>query len=1219
MINSERPYRVHLSAIFIISIISVIACYKIIFTEGLILYGDFTFPTSIQRFFDMHYPLWNQYGSTNSFQFISRLAVRGIPLILGNFLGISAGLFYKLMVLSTMILSGLSMYFAFFYLITPSRSSIKKISTVALIISLIYMFNFKAIQTISWPILYFGYAIAPITLVCFIKLVSTSNVRYAMIVAFLMTLMAGSPHYLVFIALLMVSWLVYYAIIHKFKNLQKSMELIFICLIMFLLTSLFWILPYVYASICGSSPAPEYVVTSETVDMLSRNSETINTFRLTDIWWQHTSLTPENKALQNIWTFSSFIVPILGFSSLLVSKRKYWKYSMFFSLISVILVFLSTGTNNNLSFIYSWIISELPFSWLFRTPNKLTMILAMMYSFLCGITLMYIYENNWIKKIATYSILIVLFGLSVSFMASGYLYGIFTPVQIPEEYYDVNNFISGYQGEYKVLWLPLDYSKGTNWASGKLVGPIDILSSSIPTIAAFNINSKNYLNYVFDTLIENKSYAINKSINFLNVRYIIFHDDVGSYEKYNIKEKLLTQSGIVLQENNNFIYAFENPAYTKHASIPVQNIGILGGLNKFTSINNIEHFEPSISAIFFYDQFDYDEYIRYFNIVILDNPPIFSFFNNRYLIKPFDSTNHHDPKRMWSKASTANPLHGDILPYFERFGIENRDFDYGKGLVLTWTNSIIGPTVNLNDKDLWQRYDFESSLDGWDVNAKDIQTISQNDEAHSGKKSIQSTLIDSKRGWKVISSPFIPATYSIPYGWKFYVKGENAHVVHAKMVEYDKDKKFLTAKQVLSIGSETFDWKDVTFDYKPEDKRTQYIQFQIWHGHETTQPLPNKIWLDDVRVYDLTKYLEPVTLDMDVNIEKDGAYELFVRYFRNKDGGAIDIAMDGQSVQKINTYDQLNKFVWKKVNTLDLKKGKHKLTLTNLEGFNAVNIFALIPSDEYADMEKKTEELLEGKRLMYVFEGESDLYRTGANTSKKYGGEASNGEVLELNRNSTIWQTVSIMRSGLYRMALKIKGDLNVKIDDNSYKASSNNTDYAYIGPLYFEKGDHNMEITQRNGEVSDLDVVWLYSTDNENETLDDIFIVNETPATVNEYNKHDPTLYNIKVNAKKPFMLSFAESYDPLWYAEVTKRNGIETKSEKVRPVPLYSVINGFWINQTGDLEIKIEYGPQKWFYVGAAISLTALLLCVIYLVYDWRRGRRKKKETTETGKKKQ
>ena len=84
--------------------------------------------------------------------------------------------------------------------------------------------------------------------------------------------------------------------------------------------------------------------------------------------------------------------------------------------------------------------------------------------------------------------------------------------------------------------------------------------------------------------------------------------------------------------------------------------------------------------------------------------------------------------------------------------------------------------------------------------------------------------------------------------------------------------------------------------------------------------------------------------------------------------------------------------------------------------------------------------------------------------------------------------------------------------------------------------------------------------------------------------------------------MLVFAEAYDPLWEARVYKNGELV---EKVRSIPVYGVVNGFWINETGNLTVVIRYVPQDWFELGLKISATTFALCVFYLVWDWRRGR--------------
>jgi len=87
--------------------------------------------------------------------------------------------------------------------------------------------------------------------------------------------------------------------------------------------------------------------------------------------------------------------------------------------------------------------------------------------------------------------------------------------------------------------------------------------------------------------------------------------------------------------------------------------------------------------------------------------------------------------------------------------------------------------------------------------------------------------------------------------------------------------------------------------------------------------------------------------------------------------------------------------------------------------------------------------------------------------------------------------------------------------------------------------------------------------------------------------------------------MLSFAESYDPLWEAKIYKGGKL---IKKIKSIPLYAVINGFWIDETGDLEIKIRYKPQDWFEKGLIVSGLTFVGCLGYLGYDWRKGKKKR-----------
>jgi hypothetical protein len=72
---------------------------------------------------------------------------------------------------------------------------------------------------------------------------------------------------------------------------------------------------------------------------------------------------------------------------------------------------------------------------------------------------------------------------------------------------------------------------------------------------------------------------------------------------------------------------------------------------------------------------------------------------------------------------------------------------------------------------------------------------------------------------------------------------------------------------------------------------------------------------------------------------------------------------------------------------------------------------------------------------------------------------------------------------------------------------------------------------------------------------------------------------------------------------ARVDKIDGKSTKAEKIYSTKLYLATNGFLINQTGNLEIIIEYEPQKWFNIGLVVSITTISIYIVYLIYNWRK----------------
>ena len=572
------------------------------------------------------------------------------------------------------------------------------------------------------------------------------------------------------------------------------------------------------------------------------------------------------------------------------------------------------------------------------------------------------------------------------------------------------------------------------------------------------------------------------------------------------------------------------------------------------------------------------------------------------LLQPFHVTLRGAPKYFWSRASAEDLPHGEWHSYLEKLDIQNWQSDYGYGLAFTWSRFYIPSTLKPSNKDL---------IINWSFNNRSLCLIWETYTPSKQFNAIQELicyngilmvkLYNSTWGWKTIKSPLIPIDSNHAYRFVIKIRGINAQGVHVKIAEFNSNRRLIDVKYVKSVGGGTFDWKEVVFDYVPSSSGVRYVQLQIWHGHLTDKPLPNIIMIDYVKVYDVTRYAKRVTLDMPFDVPRSGDYKIFVRYFESQKGGAIRIYLDGKLIAEVSTVSQLNRFVRRDLGTFSLEAGRHVIMLENVEGFNAVNVFVLIPVDEYNKLVKEFEKILENKTIIYLFEAESDMFRTKAKIVKDI--NASNGEMLHLKPSGYAWQRFEIVKNGYYMIAVRLNGGARIVIDNNSFKISSSDFAFHYLGPIYLEKGEHIIRIEALNKPLY-LDIVWIYSVKSPSSrmAIEDLFKVKEKPAKVIHYERNDPTLWRAEVVAKKPFMLVFAEGYDPLWEARVYKDGRLV---EKVRSIPVYGVINGFWINATGNLTIVIRYVPQDWFELGLKISATTFALCVFYLIWDWRRGR--------------
>lgn len=185
------------------------------------------------------------------------------------------------------------------------------------------------------------------------------------------------------------------------------------------------------------------------------------------------------------------------------------------------------------------------------------------------------------------------------------------------------------------------------------------------------------------------------------------------------------------------------------------------------------------------------------------------------------------------------------------------------------------------------------------------------------------------------------------------------------------------------------------------------------------------------------------------------------------------------------------------------------------------------------------------------------------------------------------WHNIIVLYDGL---------SVKVYVDGNMLFFSYENKEIfdLHKSVVYIGRSDKN--------ELSYSDKIGFVEIGQPYGTINDIYSDNlregfQFNAYIRNYTRISPVEWSLRVDASKPFMLCFAEHFDVFWEAEVYKDGKI---IDSVDSVPIYRLINGFWIDTTGDnIEIRIKYKPQSFFQSGMIISIVTLLACIGYTIY--------------------
>ena len=319
--------------------------------------------------------------------------------------------------------------------------------------------------------------------------------------------------------------------------------------------------------------------------------------------------------------------------------------------------------------------------------------------------------------------------------------------------------------------------------------------------------------------------------------------------------------------------------------------------------------------------------------------------------------------------------------------------------------------------------------------------------------------------------------------------------------------------------------------------------------------------------------------EMDMPLSVENGTELWAKVLMWDQGGTIDFKVNGQTIKSLNTLSSAHYMRWVNLGNLTAG-GDTLLTLSSVDGSNYVDeVMAVSPADL-----QEASEILARSKVTYLLT--NDGYTAGS---------INHTAVLSpLAPGSSVSRSLDIVKSSQYALWLNFTGNLTLTIADRTYRVDSNGQQLERLVIGELNASSYPLTITAVN--ASALGDIWLTS-DVDSLTFQDALLGTKNTTVVVDYQGLSSTSWKATVNSTAPFMLTIAQPYDNGWVAYV---NGQKVSSE-----PVYSILNGFWINQTGVVEISIVYVPQQEFQAGVDIAIVFMLASIGVIVIVFARAR--------------
>lgn len=1120
--NKIFTYRYDFFAIVFMYLV-IIWFMSSLFFKGHIVFSDIDIPFDSKRYMEEIFGLWNGRWSSPSMLNMPRLFYASIPYGISAIFGFQGEVFLKSFLLLILFSSSTTMYLFGKRLVSIYISKEFNFFKIFALISggLFYALNPWVVFRIQHIYLLCGYSMFPLVLMIFFNIFDPKfqkqlipnyyifnrtlykkNIKDIIALAIVFSFLSGGIHYFfysaIYLPILGFLILAKNLIVYRKYGFEKLKFFIinFLKKILwfvgfFMLFNFFWFGMYFGSILLGTSASQHNINVIDTLSMFSKHSSLKNVLYMISYWWPMFDLT---KLPFTFYLGGGVIIFAITLSMLL----RAYKYNivLMFSFLSVVFIILATGVEiGGIAEIFIKV-TKLPIiGSMFRDPNKLVGITALNFGVLLifGLELFFGKFKNNIYSGTIETLIMGVFIVSLYFyiepLKTNFIDGFYFPIEVPKEYSNVNEELKK-QGSKKVIYMPIadnmtqSYTgvatpywnvNGNEKGFLKATGDIQVYNSATNTVFHHEGNMQGisyYYNFIQYLLDSGRTRNLNSYIGRFGADSLVYVNQyLGKEEKQKFNLDILSlQKNMKLNYKNNIFNIFEQNRYYERFQILDKKLFTPYGYSHFESYNSDKSFNFENIGIIpvalernnFLDYVSIGDFIEASNW----NDLFFSTLPESYLIKPFDFINDGNVFLKWSKTFVKN---SEWLWFLSSQDINNYpfDFDYFDGVAVTFASAKLD-VLPYKMKSAEGRViaDFDSLLRAEKFFTPDNPELFEVYSNPIGEgnvfPNVHGELVkgDPKNIWQVAKSGFIEVKENNPYKFNIKVSGRGVNKVHFKARFFNNDMEELGINYVVA-PSEEVNFDSINFFGEfVSPKESKFMRLDILSFQRPNQKA--YWWVHDMNLYDLEKYKVKNIFTVDKEIKEDGEYDIYTRYFTSSKGGLVSF----RTVDKeftLNTFTpKLNKFIWKKLGTISLKKGKSFINVENIKGFNALNLIALVPKEKQEILEYPLKKALEKSKIFSIDEAENDFHYEGNLQSLRNYPDLSYGKGISL-QNGFMEKEFEILKDGFYTFVIKGISDAKVT---NGLKLNI----YQENNRIFLEETKFNLEnkINTKNTYISE-------------------------------------------------------------------------------------------------------------------------------------------------------